>query len=74
MKNGQAQEAQELALENPDARSFILNSLDKYTQYLIQVLGYTRIGDGVPSAPAVVVRTNEDGKSVEIGFKHCQAC
>ena len=62
VKNGQAQETQELILEDPTARSTILASLDKYTQYLIQVLGYTRIGDGVPSNPKVVVRTSEDGK------------
>ena len=62
VKNGQAQKTQELILENPTARSTILASLDKYTQYLVQVLGYTRIGDGVPSDPKVVVRTSEDGK------------
>ena len=62
VKNGQAQETQDLILEDPTTRSTILASLDKYTQYLVQVLGYTRIGDGVPSNPKVVVRTSEDGK------------
>ena len=62
MKNGQAQEAQELKINNSTARTKILTDLDKYTQYLIQVLGYTRIGDGVPSTPKVVVKTKEDGK------------
>ena len=62
MKNGQPQEAEELVLEDPAARSTILANLEKYTQYLVQVLAYTRIGDGVPSTPKVVVRTSEDGK------------
>uniref|UniRef100_A0A6P7F6S0 Protein sidekick n=1 Tax=Diabrotica virgifera virgifera TaxID=50390 RepID=A0A6P7F6S0_DIAVI len=37
-----------------------LTELKKFVVYHIQVLGYTRLGDGEPSAPAVRVRTYED--------------
>ena len=39
-----------------------LTELRKYTQYSIQVLAYTRIGDGILSGPPIVVQTLEDGK------------
>ena len=39
-----------------------LTELRKFTQYSIQVLAYTRIGDGVLSVPPIVVQTLEDGK------------
>ena len=64
VKNGDAQESQEVKINNSTVRTMILTGLDKYTQYLIQVLGYTRIGDGVPSTPKKVARTKEDGKFV----------
>lgn len=38
-----------------------LTELRKFVQYHIQVLAYTRLGDGVPSTPPVNVRTFEDG-------------
>ncbi|XP_032779959.2 protein sidekick isoform X2 [Daphnia magna] len=37
-----------------------LTELRKFTQYSIQVLAYTRIGDGILSMPPVVVQTMED--------------
>uniref|UniRef100_A0A0K2T3X4 Protein sidekicklike [Megachile rotundata] n=1 Tax=Lepeophtheirus salmonis TaxID=72036 RepID=A0A0K2T3X4_LEPSM len=37
-----------------------LTELKKYTEYAIQVLAYTRIGDGALSAPPFRVRTFED--------------
>lgn len=40
-----------------------LTELRKFVQYHIQVLAYTRLGDGAPSTPPVRVRTFEDGKS-----------
>lgn len=40
-----------------------LTELRKYVVYRIQVLAYTRLGDGEPSKPAVTVQTFEDGKS-----------
>ena len=65
VKSGHPQEARELAVSGAAVRTVTLTGLDKYTQYLIQVLGYTRIGDGEPSTPAVVVRTNEDGEGFD---------
>lgn len=37
-----------------------LTELRKFVQYHIQVLAYTRLGDGAPSTPPVRVRTFED--------------
>lgn len=37
-----------------------LTELRKYVVYRIQVLAYTRLGDGEPSQPAVTVRTHDD--------------
>ncbi len=62
MKNGQKQDPETLVIENPEAREAILTDLSKYTQYFVEVLGYTRIGDGVPSEPNKLVRTEEDSK------------
>lgn len=37
-----------------------LTELRKYVVYQVQVLGYTRLGDGALSDPPVTVRTYED--------------
>ncbi|XP_077862227.1 protein sidekick-2-like, partial [Saccoglossus kowalevskii] len=42
------------------SRSTRLSNLKKYVTYDIQVLGYTRIGNGVLSEPAARIRTDED--------------
>lgn len=39
-----------------------LTELRKYVQYNIQVLAFTRLGDGELSSPPVRVRTFEDSK------------
>ncbi|XP_041838887.1 protein sidekick-1-like isoform X2 [Melanotaenia boesemani] len=39
--------------------SLLLLALQKYTMYVLQVLAYTRIGDGPPSNP-ILLRTKED--------------
>ena len=39
----------------------ILNELKYWTQYQVEILAGTKIGDGPPSDP-IVVRTEEDGK------------
>ena len=39
-----------------------LTELNKYTSYHIQVLGYTRVGDGALSHPPVVIQTHDDRK------------
>lgn len=38
-----------------------LTELRKFTEYSIQVLAYTRIGDGSLSLPPIVIQTMEDG-------------
>uniref|UniRef100_T1IIC3 Down syndrome cell adhesion molecule n=1 Tax=Strigamia maritima TaxID=126957 RepID=T1IIC3_STRMM len=50
---------QQTAVIQPATTKANLHSLEKYTNYSIQVLGFTRMGDGVASAP-VYCRTNED--------------
>ena len=42
------------------ARSCILRTLEKWTQYQIWVLAYTHIGDG-PRSDGIIARTDEDG-------------
>ncbi|KFV20620.1 Protein sidekick-1, partial [Tauraco erythrolophus] len=51
-------------------QSFLLSGLRKYVLYEIQVLAFTRIGDGVPSFPAVIERTKDDapGPPVRLVF------
>lgn len=39
-----------------------LTELRKYVTYQIQVLAYTRLGDGTLSKPPITVQTFEDGK------------
>ncbi|XP_062868629.1 protein sidekick-1 isoform X2 [Trichomycterus rosablanca] len=41
-------------------QSVLLRNLRKYVQYEIQVLAFTRIGDGQLSSPAVLERTKDD--------------
>ncbi|XP_069503689.1 protein sidekick-1 [Ambystoma mexicanum] len=50
--------------------SVLLTSLRKYVIYEIQLLAYTRIGDGVPSAPPILERTKDDvpGPPVKLVF------
>lgn len=43
-----------------------LAGLRKYTNYSIQILAYTRVGDGVPTR-TMYCRTKEDGK---LNFKN----
>jgi protein sidekick len=45
-----------------------LTELRKFTQYSIQVLAYTRIGDGILSVPPIVVQTMEDGNNYLIEY------
>uniref|UniRef100_A0A8C6YM20 Sidekick cell adhesion molecule 1 n=2 Tax=Nothoprocta perdicaria TaxID=30464 RepID=A0A8C6YM20_NOTPE len=51
-------------------QSFLLSGLRKFVLYEIQVLAFTRIGDGVPSFPAVIERTKDDapGPPVRLVF------
>lgn len=44
------------------SQSVLLSGLRKFVLYELQVLAFTRIGDGVPSSPAVTERTKDDGE------------
>lgn len=48
-------------VEGNATHSVQLSSLGKYVLYEIQVLAFTRIGDGRPSSPPILERTLDDG-------------
>lgn len=45
-----------------------LTELRKYVQYHIQVLAYSRLGDGALSVPPIRVQTFEDGENFDYFF------
>lgn len=49
------------SVEGNATRSVQLTGLGKYVLYEIQVLAFTRIGDGRPSSPPILERTLDDG-------------
>uniref|UniRef100_UPI00398E8C7C protein sidekick-1 isoform X2 n=1 Tax=Pristiophorus japonicus TaxID=55135 RepID=UPI00398E8C7C len=55
-------------------QSVVLNGLRKYGQYEIQVLAFTRIGDGVSSSPLLMERTKDDvpGPPIRLVFPEVQ--
>uniref|UniRef100_A0A8B9TCV8 Sidekick cell adhesion molecule 1 n=1 Tax=Anas platyrhynchos TaxID=8839 RepID=A0A8B9TCV8_ANAPL len=55
-------EAKSQIVRGNHTQSCLLSGLRKYVLYEIQVLAFTRIGDGVPSSPPVIERTKDDGK------------
>lgn len=52
----------EIETRKTTALTTVLSGLKRYSNYSIQVLAYTRMGDGVMSNPTFC-RTEEDGKS-----------
>lgn len=50
-----------LLAEGEKNGSLLVGALRKYTIYALQVLAYTRMGDGPPSSP-MLLRTKEDGR------------
>ncbi|KAG8038992.1 hypothetical protein G9C98_003299 [Cotesia typhae] len=50
------------------ALTIVLNNLEKYTNYSIQIAAMTRPGDGIPSAP-IYCKTKEDLPEVPAGIK-----
>lgn len=48
--------------EGEGSVSLLLGALQKYTVYVLQVLAYTRMGDGPPSN-RILLRTKEDGRT-----------
>uniref|UniRef100_A0A8D0G947 Sidekick cell adhesion molecule 1 n=1 Tax=Sphenodon punctatus TaxID=8508 RepID=A0A8D0G947_SPHPU len=63
-------EASSQTVRGNHTQSFLLAGLRKYLLYEIQVLAFTRIGDGVPSSPAATERTKDDapGPPVRLVF------
>lgn len=51
-------------VEGNTSHSVQLNGLGKYVLYEIQVLAFTRIGDGRSSLPSILERTLDDGKPI----------
>lgn len=54
-------------VEGNASRSAQLTGLGKYVLYEVQVLAFTRIGDGSPSHPAILERTLDDGTFPSLG-------
>jgi len=50
-----------IRLGSESTQTKVVSGLDKYTEYVFQVLAYTSVGDGVKSS-VKSVRTLEDGK------------
>lgn len=50
-------------VEGNATHSVQLTGLGKYVLYEIQVLAFTRVGDGRPSSPAILERTLDDGRT-----------
>lgn len=51
-------------VEGNTSHSVQLSELGKYVLYEIQVLAFTRIGDGRSSSPPILERTLDDGGHV----------
>ena len=50
-----------IKIDNPGAREFVIDELDKWTNYRIWMLAGTSVGDGPKSLP-IDVKTDEDGR------------
>ena len=50
----------------PSERQKTISGLKEYVNYNITVFASTVIGDGPPSSPVVVVRTDQDGKLIHL--------
>ncbi|XP_046708916.1 protein sidekick-2-like isoform X2 [Silurus meridionalis] len=55
-------------VEGNTTHSAELTSLGKYVLYQIQVLAFTRIGDGLPSSPPILERTLDDVPGPPVGI------
>lgn len=55
-------------VEGNASHSVQLTSLGKYVLYEIQVLAFTRIGDGRPSSPPILERTLDDGTVLQASY------
>lgn len=52
------------AVDGNTSHSVQLSGLGKYVLYEIQVLAFTRIGDGRGSSPSILERTLDDGEQI----------
>ncbi|KAK8382212.1 hypothetical protein O3P69_015266 [Scylla paramamosain] len=57
---GKNAKPQEKVIPNNNTFSATITQLRKYYQYTIQVLAYTRLGDGALSSPPLLLQTHED--------------
>ena len=55
-------------------QSALLAGLGKFVLYELQVLAFTRIGNGVPSSPPILERTKDDGTSTAAPLPISQVC
>ena len=58
-----------LTIQNQGGLTRNVTRLEKYTQYEVQVLAYTSVGDG-PNTSVIVGRTKEDGKIYYLILSH----
>lgn len=67
---GKNMKPQEKVIQNNNTFAATITQLRKYYQYTVQVLAYTRLGDGALSTPPLLVQTHEDvpGPPSEISF------
>ncbi|XP_064109452.1 protein sidekick-like isoform X2 [Macrobrachium nipponense] len=67
---GKNMKPQEKLIPNNTTFAATLTELRKYYQYTVQVLAYTRHGDGVLSTPSLLVQTHEDvpGPPSDVSF------
>jgi Down syndrome cell adhesion molecule-like protein 1 len=55
----------DIDMKKTTALTIVLTSLKKFSNYSIQVLAFTRMGDGVLSQP-IFCHTEEDGKQFSV--------
>ncbi len=67
--NSEDTERHEVPDIGADVTSYVLEGLEKWTEYQVWVRAHTDVGSG-PESTAVRVRTNEDGRS-EVSFVDC---
>lgn len=60
--NNEDSERHEVKDIGADASSYVLDGLEKWTEYQVWVRAHTDVGPG-PESAAVRIRTNEDGRS-----------
>lgn len=66
-------ENEEMDTRKTTALTTVLTSLRKFSNYSVQVLGYTRMGDGV-SSQAIFCKTEEDGEQNSLNDSSIVTC